>query len=260
MSEPLHYITVTAPDGNIAGYAWADSTEVGFVHRAVGSPRSFATGAEWRDKLYDAHRRGLSPAGVLGLFSREPGAGRVTEAPNLAALEELARTLTPADEQRLLGHLAAPDDPAWQELAEAHDALTDADREVPWGGGQRRPNGAIQVPYPVYSEPLRRVVTALWNVGAVSPDYRISSGPIPQVPPSGRMAPADAVRAATAVLAGERRCDGMIADAVKDGTFDALVAALRAWHAGVRAGRLSEVARGGMDATAVARAHRADKG
>jgi hypothetical protein len=259
MTEPVRYITVTAPDGNIVGYAWADSTEVGFVHRAVGSPSCFATGSEWRGRLSDAHRRGLSPAGVLALFSREPGAGRVTQAPDLAALEELARTLTPADEQRLLGHLAAPDDPAWRELAEAYDALTDADREVPWGGGRKKPNGVIQVAYPIYSEPLRRVVKALWNLGAVSPDYRLASGPIPQVPPSGRMSPADAVRTATVILAAERCCDGMIADAVKDGTFDALVAALRAWHAGVQAGRLSGAAPDGTDDTAVARSHRADK-
>ncbi|GAA0933497.1 DUF6508 domain-containing protein [Streptomyces thermoalcalitolerans] len=231
MHTPVRYITVTAPDGEIIGYAWGSATDVGWIHRAASSSSAYKAGMEWSSKVRDAHRRGLAPAGVLALFSREPGAGPVTEAPDLDTIEELARVVTPADDQRLLDQLKPADHPAWQELAEAFDALTDEDRAVEWGGGQETSNGAIHVPFPVYSKPLKRAVQALWDIGAVTPEYRWTGNPLPQVPPSGRLDPADAVRAATAVLRGERFCDGMIEDAVKSGLLDAVADSLRAWHA-----------------------------
>ncbi|MBC2863744.1 DUF6508 domain-containing protein [Streptomyces mexicanus] len=237
MPTSRQYITLTMPDGEIAGYFWATDTDLGRVHRPAGSGSAHRAVRELFSRMQDAHRRGLAPAGVLALFSREPGVGPVTEAPDLAAVEELARVVTPADDQRLLDQLVPADHPAWQELAEAYEVLTDEDRDIPWGGGRRSPSGAIQMPYPLYGKPLKRVVDALRSVGAVTSEYRWMGNPLPEVPPSGRMAPADAVRAATAIVLGERCCDGMIDDAVKDGTFDAVVAALRAWHAGARTAR-----------------------
>jgi hypothetical protein len=232
MSEPLHYITLTAPDGEIIGYAWTDGTRIGLVDRAASSSAAYKAGIAWSNRMQDAHRRGLTPAGVLALFSHEPGASPVTEAPDMAALEELARVVTPADDQRLLDQLAPAGHSSWRELAEAYDALTDEDRDVTWGGGEKSPSGAIQMPYPVYSEPLRRVVRALTEVGAVTPEHRWMDNAMPEAPADGRlMDVADAVRAATAVVRGERFSEGTIAHAVKDGLLDAVVASLRAWAA-----------------------------
>lgn len=239
MRDPVHYITVTAPDGEIIGYAWGSDTDVGWIHRAASSSKAYKAGVEWYGRIRDAHRRGLAPAGVLALFSREPGAGPVTEAPDLTALEEIARVVTPADDRRLLDQLKPADHPAWQELAEAFDSLTDEDRKVSWGGGRQSPGGAIHVPFPVYSKPLKRAVQALCDVGAVTSEYRWMGNPLPRVPPSGRMDPADAVRAATAIVRGERFCDGMIDDAVRSGLLDAVADSLRAWHADPAAVRSS---------------------
>ncbi|WP_159667460.1 DUF6508 domain-containing protein [Streptomyces mexicanus] len=236
MPSPLHYITVTTPDGEIIGYAWGSADDVGWVHRAASSSDAYRAGVEWYSRIRDAHRRGLAPAGVLAPFSREPGVGPVTEAPDLAAVEELARVVTPADDQRLLDQLVPAQHPAWRWLAEAFDALTAEDREVVWGGGHMLPSGAIQAPFPVYSKQVERVVSALHSVGAVTEEYRWMGHPLPTVPSSGHLSPADAVRAATALVRGERFCNGLIDEALRDGLLDAVVGSLRAWHAELEAG------------------------
>ncbi|WP_411148389.1 DUF6508 domain-containing protein [Streptomyces sp. A30] len=231
MTSPVHYVTVTAPDGEVVGYAWGDATEVEWMHRKASSPSAYKAGLEWYTKVREAHDRGLTPLGVLGLLSHEPGVGPVTEAPDVAALEELARVVTPADDRRLLAQLDRDDAEAWQELGDAFDALTDEDRDVQWGGGTKSPSGAIHVPFPRYSEALQRAVHALRGVGAVTPEYRWRHSPLPQAPPEGGLRPADAMRAATAVVSAERMSDGEIAEAVANGLLDAIAASLRAWYA-----------------------------
>jgi hypothetical protein len=47
---------------------------------------------------------------------------------------------------------------------------------------------------------------------------------------------ADAARMATSLMRGERFCDGLIASALEDGTFAAMMERLRSWHDG-REGR-----------------------
>ncbi|MFI6933112.1 DUF6508 domain-containing protein [Streptomyces sp. NPDC050287] len=231
MTNPVHYITVTAPDGEVVGYAWGDGTDVEWINRKASSSAAYDAGMEWYTKVREAHERGLTPLGVLGLLSHEPGVGPVTEAPDVAALEELSRVVTPADDRRLLAQLVRDDAQAWQELADAFDALTDEDRDVQWGGGQKSPSGAIQVPYPRYSKPLQRAVASLRGIGAVTPEHRWTESPMPEVPPDGRLRPADAVRAATTLVRGEHFSDGTIAQAVESGLFDAVAASLRAWYA-----------------------------
>jgi hypothetical protein len=54
---------------------------------------------------------------------------------------------------------------------------------------------------------------------------------MPEVPPDGRLRPADAVRAATTLVRGEHFSDGTIAKAVESGLLDAVAASLRAWYA-----------------------------
>ncbi|MDH6623400.1 hypothetical protein M2271_001187 [Streptomyces sp. LBL] len=231
MTNPVHYVTVTAPDGEVVGYAWGDAIEVEWMHRKASSPGAYEAGLEWYTKVREAHARGLTPLGVLNLLSREPGAGAVTEAPGVSALEDVSRVVTPADDRRLLAQLDRDDAQAWQELADAFDALTDEDRDVKWGGGQKSPSGAIHVAFPLYSEPLKRAVRALWDVGAVNPEHRWMHSPLPQAPPEGGLRPADAVRAATAVVSAERKSDGEIAQAVENGLLDAIATSLRAWYA-----------------------------
>ncbi|WP_220450755.1 DUF6508 domain-containing protein [Streptomyces resistomycificus] len=231
MSSPVHYITLTAPDGEVVGYAWGDDTDVEWMHRKASSSGAYKAGLDWYTKVHEAHGRGLTPLGVLNLLSREPGAGPVTEAPDLAALEDLAGVVTPADDRRLLAQLDRDNAAAWQELAEAFDALTEEDRDVQWGGGHKSPSGATHVPFPRYSKALFRAVQALHGVGAVTPEHRWRHSPMPQAPPAGGLRPADAVRAATAVVTAERMSDGEIATAVENGLLDAIADSLRAWYA-----------------------------
>jgi hypothetical protein len=232
MHGPLRYITVTAPDGEIIGYAWGSADDTGWIHRAASSTDAFRAGVDWFGRIRDAHRRGLTPAGVLELFSHEPGVGPVTEAPDMKAIEELARIVTPADDRRLVDQLVPAGHPAWTWLAEAYDSLTDEDREVVWDrGGGTPPDGAVQTPVPVYSEQVQRVLRALQDLGAVTEEYRWMGHPLPEVPSAGHLAPADAVRAATALVCGERFYPGLIGDALHSGLLDALVLSLRVWHA-----------------------------
>ncbi|MER7405600.1 DUF6508 domain-containing protein [Streptomyces sp. NPDC000070] len=233
MTNPVHYITVTAPDGEVIGYAWAeaDADDVEWIMRNASSVSAYKASTEWYNRIRAARERGLTPLGVLNLLSHEPGVGPVIEAADAAVVEELARVVTPADDQRLLDQLDRDDPEAWRELAEAFDALTDEDRDVQWGGGQKSPSGAIHVPFPKYSEGVHRAVDALRRVGAVTPEHRWMDNPMPTPSPEGRLRPADAVRAATAVVRGEKFCDGTIDNALKSGLLDAVVASLRAWYA-----------------------------
>jgi hypothetical protein len=232
LGGPVRYVTVAAPDGEVVGFLWADATDVGWMDRRASSAAAYRAGQEWARKARDARERGLAPLGVLNLLGREPGVGPVTEATDKAAVEQLARIVTPDDDRRLLAQLAPHDSPAWRELAEAFDALTDEDRDVKWGGGHKLPSGATHVSFPLYSKPLQRAVDALSAVGAVTPEHRWMGVPMPEPPPEGQVLdPADAVRAATAIVRGERFCDGHIAESVKKGLFDAVAVSLRAWHA-----------------------------
>ncbi|MFC6062446.1 DUF6508 domain-containing protein [Streptomyces ochraceiscleroticus] len=238
MPAPVQYITVSAPDGQVMGYAWGDSDEVGWVDRKASSVDAYRAGLEWYDaKVRAARERGVAPLDVLGLLSREPGVGPVTAAPGVAAIEELARTVTPADDQRLLAALDRDNPAAWRELGDAFDALTDEDRKVEWGGGEKDANGVIQMPYPRYSKALLHAVSTLQGVGALTTEYRWSANPLPRLSPEGRLSPADAVRAAMAVILGERISDGMIDQALKSGLLDATVESLRSWYEANRTAR-----------------------
>ncbi|WP_063730122.1 DUF6508 domain-containing protein [Streptomyces sp. RTd22] len=230
MSGLVHYISVATPDGQVMGYAWGDPTDVGWADRKASSVDAYKAGMEWYDaNVRTARERGVAPLDVLDLLSREPGVSPVTAAPDVDAIEELARTATPADDQRLVAALDRDDAAAWRELAEAFDALTDEDRKVEWGGGQQDARGVIQMPYPRYSEGLLRAVNALRGV-AVTTEYRWSANPPPQLSPDGRLSPADAVRAAMVLVLGERICDGMIDEALRSGLLDATVESLRTWY------------------------------
>lgn len=74
MSGPVHYITVAAPDGQLMGYVWGDTADVGWVDRKASSIDAYKAGLDWYDaKVREARERGLAPLDVLDLLTREPG-------------------------------------------------------------------------------------------------------------------------------------------------------------------------------------------
>ncbi|MEU4931619.1 DUF6508 domain-containing protein [Streptomyces yokosukanensis] len=233
MPHAVQYVAVEAPDGEVVGYVWADYTAgtLKWAQRAATGTDGHRLGATWSAKVAQAGERGRPLAGALTGLARDAGTGPPVDAPGPEAVAELARTVTDADDRRLLAQLDHGDAPAWRELAEAYAALTDDDRDIRWGGGEKNSNGSIQVAYPVYSKPLWRVVAALWGIGAVTPEHRLSASADPAVPPRGRLQPADAVRAATLLAAGERISEGTVDEAVRSGLFDAMVRALLDHHA-----------------------------
>ncbi|WP_460065660.1 DUF6508 domain-containing protein [Streptomyces sp. YKOK-I1] len=230
--HPVWYFPVTADDGETVGYVWGDHTapDIGWARRAARTSRVRELEGKWSQQVFEAGQRKAAPAVVVAGLARAKGAGKVVGASSKEVVGELARTVTEADDHWLLAQLRDAAHHSWRELADAYDALTDEDRAVEWAGGGKQPNGTIHVAYPRYSEALMRVRAALYAVGAVTPEYRWTEAPLPTPDPDGRLAPADAVRAATTVLVGERISEGMIADAAKDGLLDAVGASLRAWH------------------------------
>jgi Family of unknown function (DUF6508)/HD domain len=96
------------------------------------------------------------------------------------------------------------------------------------GGAQS--DGSLWPGYPVYGDRVRAVVEALSAVGAVTPAYDWMTFSAPQLSWEESYSPADAVRAATAVVRGERFCDGTIGTAWEDGTLHAVTVALADWH------------------------------
>ncbi len=48
-----------------------------------------------------------------------------------------------------------------------------------------------------------------------------------------QIAPADAIRAATSVIRGERFCEGTIAQALANGLFQNVLRSLATWHRGL---------------------------
>lgn len=235
--HPVHYTTATTPDGEVIGYAWGGFDDVGWIDRPASSLSAYQAGREWYRKVDEAQREGLAPHAVVASLSREPGAGPVTGAPSVAALEELSRTVTAADDRRLLAQLPPCDSQAWQELSDAFDVLTDEDRKVGSGGGQLSREGVYHVSFPVYTKPLWRAVHALSGVGAVTPEHRWVDNPMDPHAPVGALHPADAVRAATAIVRGERMCEGTLATALKIGLLDAVALSLRTWNASRRDAR-----------------------
>ncbi|MEU2672278.1 DUF6508 domain-containing protein [Streptomyces sp. NPDC007164] len=237
---PVHHLTVANARGEAMGYLWANDEDdaAGWCLRPAGDRAGINEGIEWSAKLSAAKARGLAPTAALARLARgsDPRCvshvvpGSLAEAPSLAALMELAHVVTEADDRRLLAHLDRGNADAWRELREALAALTDEDRAVRWSESGQQPDGTWLMGHPVHSERLRRLVGALAAVGAVTPAYLWQDNPPPAVPADGRLGPADAVRAATAVVRGERFCDGTIAQAAGEGLLDAVAESLCVWY------------------------------
>ncbi|MGY1684966.1 DUF6508 domain-containing protein [Geodermatophilus sp. SYSU D00867] len=93
-----------------------------------------------------------------------------------------------------------------------------------WRGGQQGADGAIHFPFPVYHPAVDRLVSALYQVHAVVPfDWMHWDGArrYPRAEDVSNAPVADAVRLVTAIVRGERFCDGTIAAALEDGRLPA---------------------------------------
>ncbi|MFD7072662.1 DUF6508 domain-containing protein [Nocardioides sp. NPDC059952] len=117
----------------------------------------------------------------------------------------------------------------WLEVFDVADALTLEDRDFAWGGGEKTAGGAIQMPYPVYSDRVRQLYRSIpgatvdwmkWMRGnpLLADSTRLSAAPV-----------ADAARLATVYVRGERFNDGVFGRALQDGSLDAIIARLRTW-------------------------------
>ncbi|WP_366816649.1 DUF6508 domain-containing protein [Nocardioides sp.] len=137
--------------------------------------------------------------------------------------------LDPSDAQ-VEAELRSVPDATWLEAFSAADALTAEDRDFAWGGGQKTESGAIQMPYPVYSDRVRQLYRSL--PGANTDWMKWMPGnPLLRDPARLAGAPvADAARLATVYVRGERFNDGVFGRAVQDGSVDAIIARMRVWY------------------------------
>jgi len=136
--------------------------------------------------------------------------------------------LDPSDAQ-VEAELRSVPEKTWHETFEAADALTAEDRDFAWGGGQKTESGAIQMPYPAYSDRVRQLYRSL---PGASIDWMkwMRGNPLISDPSLLATAPfADAARLATVYTRGERFNDGVFGHALQDGSIDAIVGRLRTW-------------------------------
>ncbi|MVU82060.1 hypothetical protein GPX89_33075 [Nocardia sp. ET3-3] len=121
---------------------------------------------------------------------------------------------------------------AWQRLWSAYDALL-AEQPSPWEIRTHTPNGALCMPYAVYSDTVNDVRRALTEVKVnVDFDWRNWDG-IQRYEQGEDLAEApvaEACRLLTMLTRAERFCDGTIGHALRTGTLQAALLRLRTWH------------------------------
>lgn len=139
----------------------------------------------------------------------------------------------PSDEE-IAARLAAQPEERWRELFAAADALTPADLEVRWGGGQEIEPGVFQTGYPIYSDAVERVVGLLRRLGLVVvfdwPAWHDGNPLFPEGRGLDDAPVADAARLATTFIRGERFSEGAIGYGFATGAFQAVVRRLRRWY------------------------------
>jgi len=103
-----------------------------------------------------------------------------------------------------------------------------------WSDLLRLSDDFAALTYPADSSEVNLACRALSAVGAVSPAYDWMHRSAVAAPPQGAdLEPADAIRVATRVVRGERFCEGTIAQALTDGSFQSVLRSLAAWHRGL---------------------------
>lgn len=147
-----------------------------------------------------------------------------------AAFDRVRGTLTPTDED-VEAELRALPEEHWRDLVAVFDALTSEDRAVTWGGGQQLEGNTTQWPYPIYSEPVRRLFYSLLPSATFDWTSWVRANPLLDEPALLASASvADAARLVTAYVRGERFSEGTLSTAIEHGALDAIVASLRTWR------------------------------
>jgi Family of unknown function (DUF6508) len=120
----------------------------------------------------------------------------------------------------------------WERLFVAADALEAGSRHASWRQPAASENSSATFPYPVYSDTVEEIQSLLHDLDViVSFDWPAWDGAAHYPRGEGlASAPvAEAARVATVVVRGERFCDGTIAQAISDGTLNAVLGRLRRW-------------------------------
>ena len=90
----------------------------------------------------------------------------------------------------------------------------------PWGGGLQE-DGTLQFPYPIYSQSVHDWIKALYNLDLTDMNYyehykKIKDKPIEELTRD------EILTRMTYLVRAERFCDGVIEEALNDGTLEAL--------------------------------------
>lgn len=116
-------------------------------------------------------------------------------------------------------------------VAQEFADLPHAEDDFGWRRLERRADGEVVGGYPVYGTRVEQARRALVEIGAVTPAYPWMQQPLPAMPTGAAgLSPADGVRLATAIVRGERLCDGTIGQAVEQGVLQAVLASLATWY------------------------------
>lgn len=142
-------------------------------------------------------------------------------------------TPAPADSE-IVAAMAAQPTGRWELLFAAADELARTPEPFTWQKPHRGSDGVVQVGYPVCSEAAEAVRGLLVELQVmVVFDWMAWEGAGRYPGGRGLMdAPvADAARLTTTIIRGERFSDGTIAQAITDGTLQAIIQRLRTWYA-----------------------------
>ncbi|WP_040782356.1 DUF6508 domain-containing protein [Nocardia pneumoniae] len=139
----------------------------------------------------------------------------------------------PSDNPAIESALRAARPEAWHRLWSAVDEVRTEDAESQASWRFENPDGSLALPYADYSDAIRRMIESLHGVDAIV-SFPWMKWDFKSVYPGGQgldTAPvADAARVLTAVVRGERFCDGAILAALGDGTLLSALQRLRTWY------------------------------
>jgi O-acetyl-ADP-ribose deacetylase (regulator of RNase III) len=143
------------------------------------------------------------------------------------AFEHALQSAGPSNDEIVATLVDQPDE-RWHRLFTLVDELTEDDLN---GGGHETRPGVTHVPFPRYSDRINAILGLLSELRVVVPfnwsawqrtvpsDIGVADAPV-----------TDAARMATALIRGERFCDGTIAAALREGRLQEILARLRHWY------------------------------
>ncbi|GIN72722.1 hypothetical protein J14TS2_31970 [Bacillus sp. J14TS2] len=117
------------------------------------------------------------------------------------------------DDIQLIKQLDRTQTDAWEQLRSIAEEMEAEDHDVKWLNAKSLSEQISSLSYPAYSERVEKAISLLSTIGAVTPLYFWMEHGLPSYSPNNKLSPADAVRAATFVVRGERFSDGTIAKA-----------------------------------------------